>query len=239
MKLECICGVKTLDPNFNSVVGYKDGVKIVMCGLCGLWYVPEIPDDYMDMYRDGSYHTAIQREIGHVPYSERYDHDYEIAEARLGRISRTKPEGTLLDAGCSNGAFVDKAMVFGYDPHGIDLFLPIPSPFLSQGTVYDINENFDIITLYDTIEHFDKPLLAFSHIYNHLNKNGLLVIDAPDFSCGEFREQGLAWKHVRPREHLYMIRPKRMIELLEIQGFVFESLIFPIPGKYELFMRKN
>ena len=239
----CICG-----EDAHTVIGWKEGREVVKCAGCDLWYIRDIPANYYDMYRDSWYWHQRQLNVGHVPYmsDERYAHDYFLARTRLKKLRKHRESGTLLDVGCSNGAFVHRALVEGRSAWGIDIAASvdkIPRCQTMDFNSYDFSPGckvtVDIVTMHDVIEH----CIDFNSWFKQLNKitvpKALIVIDWPDFSCDEFIKEGIAWKHVRPIEHIYMIPPNKMINMVEGAGYKILEEDKPIPGKCVIYAEKQ
>jgi len=233
--MKCICGSTEHYP-----VGYKDDRLVVSCQKCGLWYVHEVPDDYLEMYKGNWYQNDHQINIGHVSYKERYWHDYRIAKVRLEKIKHFQQDGRLLDVGCSNGAFVHCAFASGFDAFGIDLASSTNNiERCSSGDIsYGRPSYWDIVTLHDVIEHFLDPKSEIGNLWRILGNEGLLVIQTPDFGCEAFRTEGIDWKHVRPIEHIYMMSSVYLSDLLKSQGFRIIEVENPIPGQCTIYACK-
>lgn len=235
MIMNCICG----NSEYFSV-GHKDDRLIVRCINCGLWYIREVPDTYNWIYISDWYQNQHQVDIGHLPYKDRYWHDYEIAKIRLERILGFRKTGKLLDVGCSNGAFVHCAVAFGYDAYGLDLAKTtnLIERCWSGDIAHEPYDKWDIVTLHDVIEHFIDPKAEIAHLWRILKRKGLLVIQAPDFSCEDFKISSIEWKHIRPIEHIYMMQPSLICRLLQNQGFTILEQITPIPGHCTTYAEK-
>ena len=54
-----------------------------------------------------------------------------------------------------------------------------------------INKKFDVITLYDVLEHVENPMQLLSKIRDLLNKNGLIFIYSPNKNSLGFDVQDL------------------------------------------------
>jgi 2-polyprenyl-3-methyl-5-hydroxy-6-metoxy-1,4-benzoquinol methylase len=231
MRLSCWCGNR----NYKEI-GWKEERRVVECLDCGHWYIDEIPDDYLEMYKGNWYQNGHQVNIGHLPYKDRYWHDYKIAIARLNKIQELREEGSLLDVGCSNGAFVHCARSYGYQAFGLDL-MKSTSELKGCRTGYieeETSEFWDILTLHDVID----PQITIHNLWRIIKKYGLLVMETPDFGCEEFKSSGINWKHVRPSEHIHMISPNRLMGMLEKQGFKIIEKTYPIPGKIGIYAEK-
>jgi 2-polyprenyl-3-methyl-5-hydroxy-6-metoxy-1,4-benzoquinol methylase len=100
-----------------------------------------------------------------------------------------KKGAKILDVGTAGGAFLEAATDFGYDAYGLE-----PSQFLveqgkrrglkiSQGTItensYSTGE-FDMVCLWDVLEHLANPKRDLSMIHSLLKPGGTLLINYPD-----------------------------------------------------------
>jgi SAM-dependent methyltransferase len=235
MIINCICGCSKY-----TIIGNKDTIDIVSCVNCGHWYIPKVADNYNEMYESGLYHNSYQLSIGHVAYKDRYIHDYNIASNRLDKLKKYIKCGTILDIGCSNGAFVHHANEYGYNAIGIDInqyTSEISDCYCTTIDTIDSNTK-SVITMHDSIEHFIDMDYILSNIHRILYDNGLLVIEAPNFSCPEFIKERINWKHVRPIEHIHMMSISDYIYVLEKHKLNIMEITYPITGKLCIYARK-
>jgi 2-polyprenyl-3-methyl-5-hydroxy-6-metoxy-1,4-benzoquinol methylase len=91
----------------------------------------------------------------------------------------------LLDVGCSNGAFIFMANRLGVQCEGIEpakeaalaaqkAGLQVHHGYLEESNLQ--KESYDIITLFEVIEHLKKPVGLLNECKKLLKKNGILVI---------------------------------------------------------------
>jgi SAM-dependent methyltransferase len=99
--------------------------------------------------------------------------------------------GRLLDVGCANGAFVWMAKERGWQAEGVEW-----SRFaaewgrrqfgimIHEGTVADLppEPDYDVITLWDTLEHVADPRHELHACFQRLAPGGLIAVLTPDFS---------------------------------------------------------
>ena len=109
------------------------------------------------------------------------------------------PGSKLLDIGTAGGAFLDAAKRFGYDAYGMepsaDLVARGKSRGLAivQGNIESHNfgnRNFDIVCLWDVIEHLPNPKSALMEIRKLLKPNGILLINFPDIGTWQAKLTG-------------------------------------------------
>lgn len=119
--------------------------------------------------------------------SERFEKQVDIISA-YGPLKRKK----ALDIGCGGGLFLSKLESEGAEVFGIELDnsrafyamkkhklnvvkRPIESSYWQDNFV----KAFDVVTLWDVIEHVNYPLLTLRSTSNVLKAGGLLFVDTP------------------------------------------------------------
>jgi len=94
----------------------------------------------------------------------------------------------LLDIGCSSGYFLSIAAQQGYDAFGIEPNSQEARYALMNGinvvgsTIDDLSAakgSFDVITLWDVLEHIRNPVDYLSTLRSLLNKRGLVFVQVP------------------------------------------------------------
>lgn len=99
--------------------------------------------------------------------------------------------GRLLDVGCANGVFVWLAKERGWEAEGLEI-----SPFaadhgrnqfgvtIHDGDIHDLppDRHYDLITLWDTIEHLADPAQTLHACYARLAPGGFMGVLTPDVS---------------------------------------------------------
>lgn len=138
------------------------------------------------------------------------------------------PEKRVLDLGCAGGAFPKAAADLGFSVVGIE-----PSRWLCEygqkeygldlrpGTLetYSFPERyFDLVTLWDVIEHLVDPLPILCRIQPILAEDGLLVINFPDYSSIARILFGRRWPFFLS-VHLSYFTPITLEKVLEKAGF--------------------
>jgi 2-polyprenyl-3-methyl-5-hydroxy-6-metoxy-1,4-benzoquinol methylase len=136
--------------------------------------------------------------------------------------------GKLLDVGCSLGIFLDEAQKAGWDVQGIE-----PSQWcaeqgkklfglsIAQGTYRNIPElaqQFDVITMWDVLEHLDSPMDALRISHSALKDDGILAFSTVDIGSWYARFLGQKWPWLMTM-HIYYFDRKRIRQYLEKAGF--------------------
>ena len=205
--------------------GHGSHYQVVRCQRCGLCYCSPRP-------------RSIDLECG---YQEVQDPLYE--EEMLGRrrtfqrnlrqLSLHKEKGKLLDIGCYLGVFLDEAKKQGWEVEGLE-----PSRWcveqaekvfglrLKQGTYRDVlvfHQEFDVVTMWDILEHVDSPMNALRLIHSTLKDDGLFVFSTLDLGSWYARFFGSRWPWLM-RMHIYYFDRKHIRQYLEKAGFTVREI---------------
>ena len=153
-------------------------------------------------------------------------------EKRLGE--------TLLDIGCGNGLFVHPAKKKGYHVVGIDynktaidegrklyglrddeLLCTTLSTFTGRG------QTFDVVTMFETLEHVDTPNEFMENIKKLLKPNGVLIMSVPNRN----RFIDIMGKSDYPPMHLTQWSQEALIKFVKSHSFeIIVHKIKPVDG---------
>ena len=229
-----LCGRREHRPLFR-----KDGYDLVACCRCGLAYLanPPGPAAIAALYtEDVNYHGALLD-----PADPKFRSMRGTARQHLRLLRRTvrQPGGLkLLDIGCSTGLFLNEARSAGYTVRGAELS-PSTAGFARDHFGLDVHPgdwrnadyadgSFDVVTLFDVIEHLPDPLAELRAIRRLLKPGGLLLQSTPNID-GLFPRLShpLAnrldyWPHPEPPYHLYQFSERTLTQLTEMAGYQTE-----------------
>jgi SAM-dependent methyltransferase len=216
------CGTERPAPLFS-----KDGYSIVQCRACGLVYVGEDPSaiDFASLYGEAYYRGDAVRVFADYLGEEKVRR--ASARRRVLGLRRDKWCGRLLDVGCAAGFFLVEAQRF-YTVQGVEL-----SDFSSRharerfgldvftGTVFDAAlpaQTFDVITLWDVIEHVAAPGDVLRECARLLKPDGRIVLTTGDIGSSYARRRGASWHLVAPPWHLYYFSRSTLAALADNAG---------------------
>lgn len=130
---------------------------------------------------------------------------------KLRGIESRRPVGALLDFGCGAGTFLRCARERGWEVVGVEGSAPAAA--YSRQTGLDIREGvienlslsglFDVVTAFQTIEHFADPVAFLNSIRTLLKPGGLLVLTTPDRKSLLGTLLGKRWFGYFNDEHLF------------------------------------
>ncbi len=195
-------------------------ISILRCTNCKLTYTLDITPHYGIIREDS---TKFVKE-----YLEEARFYNEYFNAMIETIRRYKNPKYLLDVGCGIGLFLQKIKVIGWKAVGVDMSKAAVGYARAHGLeVYlgKIEEitfkpgTFDVITLFQTIEHIKDPLKTLKKIYSLLLKGGMLLITTPSEESLMARVLGKYWFGYRNIEHLYFFNKQSLASMQKKVGF--------------------
>jgi SAM-dependent methyltransferase len=209
----------------------KDGYGIVRCAECGLVYV--------DLDVDSG---AMEARYGADYYGGGVFDDYlgqreeRIASARrhCDVIAPLARPGRLLDVGCAAGFFLQAASE-RWDVTGVEL-----SSFAAEyarrefghvvltGDIADADlpdDSFDVVTLWNTVEHMSDPRQALAHVGRVAAPGALVVLTTGNVRGPLARRDLSNWNLMTPPEHLYFFDPSTITRLLAEAGLSVRRIV--------------
>lgn len=207
--------------------------RIVQCRRCGLTYVsPRLAQDPVSQYQSDEYHEKATLATGRPGYTS-YASDRPVLSPyfarRAAEIAKIKPGARTLEIGAASGYFLEQARAAGLRPEGIepskacqriirdDLGLPVVAGSLEEAAIDP--GTYDVIALFQTIEHFDDPRAGLQKMARWLKPGGLIVLTTPNRGAWFARLARSRWFEYKPREHLYYFDAKTIAKMLEAVGF--------------------
>jgi SAM-dependent methyltransferase len=159
--------------------------------------------------------------------------------------------GALLDVGCSAGWFMSVAREAGWKVTGLDVSAPAVAYSKSRGLdarVATLDNHglppgaFDVITMFDCIEHMPSPLTALRAVRALLAPGGVVMITTPNveglfprFTYQLFGRNFGAWDHPGPPGHIYQFGMRTLASALAHTGFeVIHGKTEAIPLDYSV-----
>lgn len=203
--------------------GYGRHYAIVKCLRCGLVYSsPRGGEESIRRnYEDVVDELYVQERRGRVLTFER-----NFRPLRGLVTSPAQPR--LLDVGCHVGIFLEIAASHGWEAWGVE-----PSAWAAEearrrglrvvtGTLSSADltpSSFDVITMWDVIEHLTDPRAELEHINRLLRPGGLVCIHTIDIGSALPRLLGPHWPWLMEMHLFYFTRRtlSRMLELARFQ----------------------
>jgi len=201
---------------------YGDHAQIVQCRNCGLVYAnPRWDNDaLLQAYAEVEDEVYRRERIGRELTFERH---LRTLEQQTGPANGR----SLLDVGAYLGVFVEAAAAAGWDAWGVE-----PSSWAAaearkrglnviEGTQDALelrDHRFDVVTMWDVIEHFDDPSAELCKAHQRLKPGGWLVVHTMDINSLFARMMGERWPWLMEM-HLYYFSKKSLAAMLVKNGF--------------------
>lgn len=216
-------GVKDYRKIISASGGIRGTQQIVQCENCGLIYVnPRIrPGLVVSAYAnadDSLYATQAEARI-----------DTFKAALRLIEKYTGFKTGRILDVGAAAGFFLKAAKDGGWETYGVE-----PSRWsvdfgnenydvnIKKGTLDNIKfkeEFFDVVTMWDVLEHVPNPKATLKEVYRILKPGGCLIVNYPDIGTPLAQIMGSRWWFLLS-VHLFYFDKSSITNLLKRSGFV-------------------
>ncbi len=225
-------------------IKFHMGVRdIWYCGNCKVsfaWPQPtwnELLDTYNKEYFQNAALTGsdIKGVYGYADYFTEKQLNIKRFVKILTKIEKFLPENSnrkkLHDFGCGLGSFLNLAKERSFSVSGFECndyavnYIKENYQFRVENeksltSLISSNEKYDVITMFDVIEHLHDPIGEIENAFKLLRKNGLLVISTTDFDNFLPRIMGRKFEdYRRVQEHLFFFTKKYLHKILEISGF--------------------
>ncbi len=202
--------------------GYGLHHTIVECRKCGLVYTNPrwLGGEILHSYQAVEDPLYLEEREGRVLT---FQHHLQPLHAMTGAPAGRR----LLDVGCYTGVFVEIAAGAGWDAWGVD-----PSSWavaearkdglqVVEGTLATAGfpaEHFDVITMWDVIEHVGDPISELREAYCLLRPGGILVVHTMDIDSLFARLMGGRWPWLMEM-HLYYFSQRTLRRMVETAGY--------------------
>ena len=230
----------------DRLYGIEGTFPLVRCRHCGLIYLNPRPgpDDMARYYPSDyiAYYNAIEDEPS---FLRRLDRRYGLHKRCREVIRRAGGPGRLLDVGCATGVFLEGMRQRGWTVAGVELNAEAARYARERSGlevfVGELEEagypdaSFDVVTLWDVLEHVRDPRETLEEIARILRAGGLLVLSLPNPDCLEARLFGPYWAGWDVPRHLYIFSRSVLEQLLAETGFQIQE-VSSFTGRYHAFV---
>jgi len=206
----------------------KFNTKILNCSNCNHIYSFKIPKKINEAYANNHHQNQSLKSYDSI----RKFRIKRFAKERINLILKYKKQGNFLDYGCGTGWLLEHAKtkfknIEGYEP--TKSLSEITSKKLDINIFDDFKnrryKKYDIITLYDVIEHVIDPRSFLNNLYKIMNSNSLLVIYTPN-------SNSVSFNYLKERSNL-------VIPPLHLHFFNNDSLTYLIKKKFNILYSKT
>src|SRR3989344_4132318 len=227
MELPTVPSCEICSANTAQLWGVKNNYAFYQCRTCDFVFVHPHPTLPPPLYNEDYFSGATQG-FGYT----NYDQDKIPMRSTFNRYldyleMYTPARGMLLDVGAATGFFLDLARARNWRTQGIEISEYAAAQArekglsVTTGTIENpaLAENFfDVLTMWDVIEHVPDPKATLARAAKLLKPGGLLAINTPHGGSLMARLLKTHCHQWVPPEHLYFFSPKNFARLLEPLG---------------------
>jgi len=223
--------------------------QVVRCSTCSMTFVnPRIKSEQIfDVYR---HEYFDRRQDGYNGYESIADLRIQTFEKWYRDIApyfiddcipedlpkslhtKTSHKRLALDIGCAAGYFLDILQANHWQSEGIELDRRMYALLIEKG--YDVSNEplehftsshqYNLITMFDVIEHLPELQKDFAKISSLLLPKGLLALSTPNIDSFQHRLFRSRWFQFKPIEHLYYFSPTTLTQLADDHGLHVEFM---------------
>ncbi|MHA2621683.1 MAG: class I SAM-dependent methyltransferase [bacterium JZ-2024 1] len=207
--------------------------RIFRCRTCGVGFVfpAPSPEVLAEIYSRATYFEEHRGDDRRSPGWERARLRVRFIRAlmrRRGRIRARPPD--LLEVGPGNGEFLLEARSAGWTVEGLELSSRWAETLSARTGIrvtsadslasYPVVKKFDVIAMWEVVEHYRDPLNEIRFAFEYLQPGGLLALSTPNYGSLRARIYGARWRGFwEGWEHLFFFAPDSLAILLKRAGF--------------------
>jgi SAM-dependent methyltransferase len=206
--------------------GRKAGVDLLRCGGCGLITLARLPDPGELV---ATYGETLFEAPGRADYYHRDTRTLAANALRKWReVAALEPRGgRLLDVGTAFGFFpahaprgwrVDACELSAHAARRARELHGIP---VAQGDFLTLAFEpgaYDVVTLWDCLEHLPDPAATLTKVGRLLRPGGAVLLTTGDAGSRLARLAGRRWRLIKPSQHLYCFTACSLAHLLRAAG---------------------
>ena len=222
-----LCGASEARP----VAEPAPGVVYCACACGVTWPKPLPTQEQLDaIYGEGYLELELPGHGWHLrvqpAYAEAFGQERDLTLRELGVEPAELGGRRILDVGCANGIFLNYLRERGASGVGIDISQQMVEAARARGLdarsagldELPADASWDVVTLWDVIEHLLDPREALQRVAGLLRAGGELWIQTP--CTGLVSDAfGDGWRNYLYPQHIHLFSEPGLERLLEQEGF--------------------
>ena len=207
------------------------GFDMRRCESCGLIFC----DPYPSAEQINAYYNSEMKEFENEFFRDSFEARVEIFAPRVDLICSAEPSGRLLDIGSAIGIFIESLRRAStlFEISACDLNVAACAELRGRFpgiTVHncdaadlDTDTKYDVITMWDTLEHVVDLPKMLATVRRLLRTDGLFVFSTPNTHSFEWLVAGNRHIQILPPGHVNLMNTSSIAVLLERNGFRIEE----------------
>lgn len=217
---DAACKVCESDAGYERVYG-----QLEQCRACGfVTFRDYTPDTLAEIYTE-DYFSGKE----YPDYVGQQDALRRSMRRHLKQMARYNPRrDSLLEVGCAYGLFLDEARAEYKEVAGVDI-CESPTAYAREQLNLNVRcedflgldfgaRRFDVVCLWDTVEHLSAPEAYLEKAARLLNPSGMIFLTTGDISSFNARLRGANWRQIHPPSHLHYFSRDTITRLLNRLG---------------------
>lgn len=229
----------------------------VQCSNCGLIFQnPKLTQDEIKKFYPPEYDSYQSEIFDNIDLRSRISR-YGLSKRRRF-VTSIKNSGKLLDLGCATGNFLREMQNSpGWDLYGVEInehAAKIAQQQFSLNVFHGVikqanypSDFFDVITLWDVIEHLPDPKSVLIEVHRVLRNDGVLILRIPNGISWDAKLFGKYWFGLDAPRHYYVFNQQTITKLLDLAGFqvmnvhsnIGSSIALPMNIRFLMAARKT
>lgn len=221
--------------NYTSLF-IKDHYGVTKCNQCNLVFLNFAPSDkFLVNYYSENFFKDSGIKHGFSNYEKEVSNLRKSFTEHIKTLQKYQDDGSLLDIGCATGVFMELAARY-WQVYGIEI-----SPYASRiaqekrlkvfnGKLQDspyTKMKFNVVTLWDTIEHLTNPLETVQLLGKMIKPKGIIALTTGDVNSLAAKISGRHWHLYNIPQHLSYFDRKTITNLLSKGGFAVREICYP------------
>jgi 2-polyprenyl-3-methyl-5-hydroxy-6-metoxy-1,4-benzoquinol methylase len=208
----------------------------VTCGGCNVQRIYPYPAEaelaayYNDRYLEKKCTGSVSHLLRFSPeYRPTVFNEYAQSVADVGLTTATILKSNILDFGCADGIFLDWLRSLGANQdqlRGIDISEQMVELARQKGhravsveaQAEFAGEKFDLVTLWDVLEHLSNPVETLRNLTQFLKPGGHILLQTP--RAGLLSDAlGESFEHYLPIEHIHLFPRETLVNCMLPMGY--------------------
>lgn len=223
-----VCGRTDTVEQYPNARDYVTGhtFKVMECLGCKVSFTAPCPED-MEPYYPKTYRRYTEMVIFILKSM------YKLKVRRWAKLF-DRP-GKALEVGCGDGFMLQTLKELGWDVAGIERTDEMAAyarerfgikVFTKGFEEIPSGAEFDLIILFQVLEHMSSPLEVLEQCRRLLKPGGKIVIGVPNFESWQSKYAGAEWFHLDAPRHLSHFSPRSLENALGMAGLSVQRINF-------------
>lgn len=231
-----ICKLKNIEKAFSSsnihgreIINQSEKFDVFRCNNCSVFFLDvKIDKHYYDKYYTTDYYKSNFNRLINLFLTLLGNFSSHRKQQYILNKFPQKKKVKLLDIGCGTGEFLKSLNIVRFDRFGVEIN-PIGAKLCRKNGLKIFNEDilvkdfreekFDVMTLWQVLEHINNPSGLFAKAHRILNKDGLLVFQVPNSNSLGFKIGKKYWFHLDSPRHVWIPNEASIELLCNMAGF--------------------